>query len=475
MLVKTTKTPSGGGGGACLDYLCGKEEKEAQEAAEALEREITREGATLLAGDIDLTQQLINEAKERFSHSHTSGVLSFEEANIPESEKLAIMESFEKCLLPGLEADEYNILWVEHTDKGRLELNWVVPRIHTATDAHLQPYYDPVDRPRHKAWQEMINAKYGYSSPDEPEKRQTTTKTFRLPQEKAAIVAAIDELVTANAPKDREAVIELLNSVEGIEVVRQVKKSISIKAEGMGQNIRLKGAFYEQDYRGDRSEAERIRAAQREHEASRGQRLERISAEYGKLHSRAATSNRTKYDRITAAARKRTERTNPQTESRLQSAHDGVMVQPADTDGRVWGDRLPVRRSDRAITGNGQPSTMALAGERKSHQSRGGEAAKTATEQQIGAIFNGEHRKPNQSGDRGVGSRQERNLQFAADAARTNRNTAEANRQLAERIRERVIEYAKKIKQAAQERISKPRRSRNHGYGSANDRGGFSR
>ncbi|MDS0623112.1 hypothetical protein NOI44_23185, partial [Escherichia coli] len=31
-----------------------------------------------------------------------------------------IMASFERVLMPGLDKDQYSILWVEHTDKGRL-------------------------------------------------------------------------------------------------------------------------------------------------------------------------------------------------------------------------------------------------------------------------------------------------------------------------------------------------------------------
>lgn len=451
MLVKTTKTRAGGGLGSCLDYLCGKAEKGQKEADR---RGITRDGARLLAGDIDLTQEMINQAGARYTRSHTAGVLSFEEANIPEAEKLAIMESFEKCLLPGLEANEYNILWVEHRDKGRLELNWVVPRIHTATDAHLQPYYDPVDRPRHKAWQEMINAKYGYSSPDEPEKKQTTTTTFRLPKEKAEAVEALDRLVTASAPKDRPAVVELLNSIEGIEVVRQAKKTISIKVEGYQQNIRLRGAFYEQDYRCDRSEAERIRAAQAGYKASRRQRLERISAEYDRLHHRAATNNRTKYDRITEAARRKFEKAGTKNQKELpDTANRALDCNPHHPNG-VRGSHLGEQKNSRRDGISGSSPTMAVAGQRRSDQSGNREAARKQTEQKIGAIFNGQHRRSNHDSDRSLGSRQSGNLRTARIAAAANRRAAETNRDTA-RENQRLAERIRKIVQAIAQSVAK--------------------
>ncbi|CCF81062.1 hypothetical protein HBZS_115110 [Helicobacter bizzozeronii CCUG 35545] len=53
--------------------------------------------------------------------------MSFEERNIDESLKQEIMQSFEQMLMTEVMADRYDILWVEHTDKDRLELNFGDP------------------------------------------------------------------------------------------------------------------------------------------------------------------------------------------------------------------------------------------------------------------------------------------------------------------------------------------------------------
>ncbi|MBW6098867.1 relaxase/mobilization nuclease domain-containing protein [Escherichia coli] len=37
---------------------------------------------------------------------------------------------------------------MEHRDKGRLELNFVIPNMELQTGKRLQPYYDRADRPR---------------------------------------------------------------------------------------------------------------------------------------------------------------------------------------------------------------------------------------------------------------------------------------------------------------------------------------
>lgn len=467
MLVKTTKTPSRGSKSACLDYLCGEDEKKAENGKE---RQITREGARLLSGDIDLTQQLINEAGERFAHSHTAGVLSFEEANIPEHEKQLIMESFEQCLLPGLEPHEYNILWVEHTDKGRLELNWVVPRIHLEMNVHLQPYFDAVDKPRHKAWQEMTNAKLGYSSPDEPIKKQTVTTTFRLPKEKAEIVRKLDEYISEQAPENREAVKAALNAIEGIKVVREAKKSMSISVEGYAQNIRLKGAFYEQDYRGDRSEAERIRAAQARHQAGARGRFERNQAEYAERHQRAAAANRAKYDRIATNARRRAEKASKINQQQLQKTPDNAMDSPAVSDrGAVLSDLAasPIKPNHRR---DAHQAAVALESERESDRER---VQKTATAEKIKDIFNGKSRKSDTYSDRKLGERAASNIRFAEITAGANRHTAGKNRRLAERAREfaEAIKRAIRAKLEQIEMLKKQMAGRSYTPNRDNDRG----
>mgnify|MGYP002225785038 CR=1 FL=1 len=71
------------------------------------------------------------------------------------------MASFERVLMPGLDKDQYSILWVEHADKGRLELNFLIPNTELLTGRRLQPYYDRADRPRIDAWQTIVKADWG--------------------------------------------------------------------------------------------------------------------------------------------------------------------------------------------------------------------------------------------------------------------------------------------------------------------------
>ncbi|KTY03009.1 DNA polymerase, partial [Salmonella enterica subsp. enterica serovar Typhimurium var. 5-] len=80
-----------------------------------------------------------------------SGVLSFAEQDLPPGQREKLMASFERVLMPGLDKDQYSVLWVEHNDKGRLELNFLIPNTELLTGRRLQPYYDRADRSRWSA------------------------------------------------------------------------------------------------------------------------------------------------------------------------------------------------------------------------------------------------------------------------------------------------------------------------------------
>ena len=235
MIVSFFARGTGGGSGP-TDYLLG--------------RDRNREKAELLRGDAEETKALIDASP--YAKTYTSGVLSFEEKNIPDEMKRELMQSFEECLFPGLDKNQYNVLWVEHTDKGRLELNFVIPNVELTSGKRLQPYYHSADLPRVDAWQTIKNIEYGFTDPNDPAKRQTLVIAKDLPKHKEEAAKALDDGLMALAGqgliKSREDVINALQNA-GFEIGRQTKTSISIKDPDGGRNIRLKGALYEQDFR----------------------------------------------------------------------------------------------------------------------------------------------------------------------------------------------------------------------------------
>ncbi|MCV5719575.1 nuclease, partial [Escherichia coli] len=97
MIVKFHPRGRGGGAGP-VDYLLGKDRQ--------------REGATVLQGKPEEVRELIDASP--YVKKYTSGVLSFAEADLPSGQREKLMASFERVLMPGLDKDQYSVLWVEH-------------------------------------------------------------------------------------------------------------------------------------------------------------------------------------------------------------------------------------------------------------------------------------------------------------------------------------------------------------------------
>ncbi len=259
MLVKFNSRGKGGGSGP-IDYLLGKDRK--------------RDKARVLRGDSDQTKQLIDSLS--FARNYTSGTLSFSEKDIPEHQKQKIMDSFQTALMPGLERNQYDVLWVEHRDKDRLELNFLIPNVELLSGKRLQPYYDKVDRKRVNAWQDMINAYYDFSDPNSPETKRFSVLPHNLPKERENAVKTITNslvsLTECGAIKNRNDVITELTS-NGFVIARETKTSISIKDPEGGKNIRLKGYIYERDFKFSEEIGTRIQSKIASYRAERQERF----------------------------------------------------------------------------------------------------------------------------------------------------------------------------------------------------------
>ena len=269
--------------------------------------------ARVLQGDPDLTRQIINSMD--FKQKTTVGCLSFEEQNISEEMKYQLMKDFENHLLPGMQ-DRYNILWVEHTDKGRLELNFVIPKIDLETKKSLNPYYHKADLPRVEKWQDLQNLKYNYSSPKDPSKArtlQTDTKQIGLSKDYEQLDKLLHNLTEQGQLKNREHLIELLQS-NSIEVTRKGKDYLSIKLPDSKKAKKFKGSIYDEKFTSIgavREISTRAREEVKQYSSRDTQReLERLNAD---LKSYTQTKER-EYKEKYPTARERTENKNREIE-----------------------------------------------------------------------------------------------------------------------------------------------------------------
>lgn len=283
MIVKFFNRGTGGGNGP-VDYLLGKDRE--------------RELAKLEQGDPDEIINLINSCE--FTQKYKSGCLSFSEKDLSPGIKNKLMADFEKMLLPGLDKNQYSILWVEHKDKDRLELNFVVPCVELTTSKRLQPYYHKIDQKRVDIWKRIINTSLNLHDPDAPENKRAVKPLHvtNLPQAKREQVEQINRAllnqIEIGLVKNRsDAVMALENA--GFIITRQAKNTISIKDPNGGKNIKLKGEIYESTFQFSREYASRVRAAQAVYDAKRPENLERNEETFRDLLSKKREFNRKLY------------------------------------------------------------------------------------------------------------------------------------------------------------------------------------
>lgn len=254
-----------------------------------------REFARVLSGDPVVTEHLINATK--YEHKYKSGVLSFtERANeISEADKFKIMREFEQTLFPGLEPDQYDILWIEHADKdidkdnpvGRLELNFLIPCQELRTGRRLQPYYAGADKARVNAWKNIINREvktvegqpltdpnapnrkrkiHNYigashrPSPYDIEPKRAKSKNDLDMSSRDALRESINQHMLAVLAErtgrldDQKAVVYELTTGLGLTLERIAPTSITISHKackdksGKPQRVRLEGGIYRKNF-----------------------------------------------------------------------------------------------------------------------------------------------------------------------------------------------------------------------------------
>ena len=270
-----------GGSAGVIDYLLGKE----RDRADAL----------VIRGEETITSQLIDSSL--FKRKYTSGCLSFEEYEISEDKKQALMDGFEREVRAGLDVQDVNVLWIEHKDKGRLELNFVIPNLHLSTGKSFTPYVHKIDLKRFDTWKDIQNFKYGFSDPKEPIKQQLlTTKSNQRPDRKKATIdinQAVLDGIKQGLIRDRGDIVTLLKT-QGLQV-EQRKKYLSLVMPGEQQNLRLKGALYEQSFTVGGLNNGRIEEIQQEHRRATERNYTELQQKHSELQQSASRRNQARY------------------------------------------------------------------------------------------------------------------------------------------------------------------------------------
>ena len=204
-----------------------------------------------------------------FKYKFHSGVISFAPSDEPtEAQQQAIIDSFEKTAFAGLEADQYDILWVRHshTSNGRVELHFVTPRVELTTGKSLS-IAPPGWQDYYCHWRDIWNYQQGWASPDDPTRARTYQPGYQalrdaqdqrlelagLPAKKKEdyrkiITNYITENIRLGNITNRTDIIKTLKNAD-IEVTRIGANYITITNDKINQKIRLKGGIYNASWR----------------------------------------------------------------------------------------------------------------------------------------------------------------------------------------------------------------------------------
>lgn len=274
MIVKFFNTKKGGGNSA-IDYL--------------LDKRVEQGTSRILQGDENLTRDIIKNMSQK--HKTCVGVLSFEEKDIDEQLKFKLMADFEKALMTDEAQGRYNILWVEHNDKGRLELNFVIPKIDLQTKKALNPYYHNADLSRIASWQDIKNIEYNFENPKDPSKEQTiqgSKKQVEIYKDYEKLDNFLQQEVKNGTLQSRAEIIKLLQD-NGVEVTRQGKDYLGIKLPDNTKAKRFKGGIYSDEFGnieslrtiGDKQEKREREFSQRDNRAE----LERLRNQFERAYN----------------------------------------------------------------------------------------------------------------------------------------------------------------------------------------------
>jgi hypothetical protein len=288
MLVRFFNRGKGGGSGPA-NYLMGKNRD--------------REHAQVLRGNLEQTVENINGLN--FARNYTSGCLSFAEKDIPDHHKQNLMDQFEAMIFNGLERDQYDITWVQHQDKGRLELNFLIPNVDLQSGKRYQPYFHQSENKMMNAWQQVVNDSFGLKDPHDPLNKAVLTRSRDCPrdaeQAKQTITNSLLRMAEQGLVNNRADVYQALVQ-NGFEVARETSKSISIKSPTGGRNIRLQGALYERAFKNGSGLREELERASRAYQAEREQRLQRSKQVYQFGSGKKRERNAKRYGRVERAS-----------------------------------------------------------------------------------------------------------------------------------------------------------------------------
>lgn len=247
---------------------------------------------------------------KNFAHPYTCGVLSFKEEDIDEDLKNKIMSDFEDMMFSEIDPENRPpCMWVQHKDKGRLELNYLTFNA-LADKRAYKTYYHYADKKLFNAFCEVVNFENNIksvldissgsigSATNNPNTSAPLNKKEKIKELESELLA----LIITSKLKDRNDLMEYLEKEKNIIINRKGDNYISIKFSQEDKPVRLKGDIYgsERNYetyreireREPRENFEYVKSALNEHRETFNREISKRSDRNKKRFKRTQNENK---------------------------------------------------------------------------------------------------------------------------------------------------------------------------------------
>lgn len=214
-----------------------------------LDDRVEEKTSRILSGDpaaaIDIADETNNKIK------YYSGVLSFKEPPnfLSVKQKYEIIDDFEKTMVPDESLREkLNWTWIEHSDKGRLELNFVLNTKFDDVEGKIRPetfnFFHRHNQNRLSVFQDFIDLKYGCASAKDgkPSLELLKTKKFNKEKSNTNLNDFLDNIILKNPKlKTRDDMLNHLrtNESDTIAITRTSKNFFSLTKIGEKKPVRF--------------------------------------------------------------------------------------------------------------------------------------------------------------------------------------------------------------------------------------------
>ena len=215
----------------------------------------------VLAGQPSTTVDCINSIGRK--HKYVSGAIAFKGNERPTADQLqAVIRAFKATMCPGLEAHEYNSLFVLHREKNDgCHVHFLFPILEMRSRRFKQMNIHPPGETNlklYEAFTQLMNHELGYEQVQaDPLKlalsdfERRTSRGKAEHKDKLYLHKKLTRAIRHGDITNRDQLCEFLAEQYGAEVTRKGADYVSLKFPGAAKAQRFRGPLYEQrsDYR----------------------------------------------------------------------------------------------------------------------------------------------------------------------------------------------------------------------------------